>query len=823
MSGPGGGKLLAGVTASAIGLTLSVLVAWHLHEQENRGIREGFELELVERIDALQRELDMHVEALGGLKALYETVEPVRREQFRSFAGQTIARQPAIQALEWIPRVGRAARPRIEAEARRDGHDEFHITEQRQGGLVPAAERPEYFPVFYVEPLEGNRAALGFDLASDRVRKEALDAARDSGEMQVTEAISLVQEPSGFGFLVFAPVFRGDPSTVPGRRDSLRGFLLGVYRVDTIVAKALGPAGPGFALRLADRSQTLYVSESTGETADSEAHSEYGLEGAIGSRWTITAWPTEAYFASRRTLQPFAALAIGLGFTVVVVGYMCALAGRSGAVHGLVAERTSELTEANERLERQRAILQSILDNLGDGVVVADRNGKLILFNPAAEDILGVGLIESGPDEWTRLYGLYLPDGETPVPEDQLPLARALAGEPCRNVDLFVRNPSRPGGVFIRVTATPLKDRRGGAHGAVAVFRDITQRTWAEAVLRDSEARFRAIVEATASALIILSPEYKVQEFNPRAEAVFGVGRVDALGKDFFALCRPTEGRDLAEAALRKVLAGEGTAALEMPIRSQDGTERTLLWSFSRSSEAEDRSTTIIASGNDITERRQAEEARRVRELAAHLQSARENERAHLAREIHDELGQALTGLKFAISSLKRRTGTESAENRDRLAQIEQMIDGTISSVRHLAAALRPQVLDELGLLEAIRWQVREFRKQTGIFCSLELPDEEIDWDADRATAMFRVVQESLTNVARHARAKHVTVRVRRHESHILVEVVDDGRGITEEQLANSRSFGLLGMRERARMFGGTLRILRGDETGTIVTVRMPA
>ncbi len=151
------------------------------------------------------------------------------------------------------------------------------------------------------------------------------------------------------------------------------------------------------------------------------------------------------------------------------------------------------------------------------------------------------------------------------------------------------------------------------------------------------------------------------------------------------------------------------------------------------------------------------------------------------------------------------------------------MIDRTIDSVRRLAADLRPHILDELGMVEAIRWQVEEFQQRTGIPCEIELPGaEEVDWSADRATAMFRILQESLTNVGRHAGATRASVRVTKADDRVVLEVTDDGRGITEDQAENSRSFGLLGMRERARMFGGVLRVEAGESRGTTIVVSMP-
>jgi PAS domain S-box-containing protein len=472
-------------------------------------------------------------------------------------------------------------------------------------------------------------------------------------------------------------------------------------------------------------------------------------------------------------------------------------------------------------VRREREVLESVLDHLGDGVAVADAGGRLTMFNPAAERILGLGLTDSGPDQWSELYGLFHPDGKTRFGAEELPLARALAGDESREVEMFVRNKALRAGVFISVTATPIRAGDGSIRGAVALFRDITERKWAETLLRDSEARFRSIVEATASALLILSHDDRILEFNPEAERIFGHRRFEVLGQPFLELCLPVEFHAAVAADLREVRAGASPPGFETPVQTRDGRGRTILWSFTRLAGGEGRTASIIATGHDITERREAEETRRMRELAAHLQSARENERKHVAREIHDELGQALTGLRLEVSALARQaTGAQSGLP-ERFARLGGMIDGTIAAVRRLAAELRPQILDELGLLEAIRWQTREFESRSGIACTVELVEDEIHCGSDRAIAIFRILQESLTNVARHAGATHVVVRLRENGEQIVLEVEDDGRGITREQMKDARSFGLLGMQERARMFGGQL-VVEGRAGGTTVTVQMP-
>jgi signal transduction histidine kinase len=215
-----------------------------------------------------------------------------------------------------------------------------------------------------------------------------------------------------------------------------------------------------------------------------------------------------------------------------------------------------------------------------------------------------------------------------------------------------------------------------------------------------------------------------------------------------------------------------------------------------------------------------------LRNLAAHLQSAREAERTHLAREIHDELGQYLTGLKIDVASLEeliKQRGPEAGQQLLRKVQaMSQLLDTTVESVRKIASELRPAVLDSLGLLAAIEWQAEEFQRRTGIRCECFLTAEEAKLDRDCATAVFRILQESLTNIMRHANATRVTITLEQEAGQYLMEIKDDGEGIQADDLDKADSLGVLGMKERAHLFGGSVSIHGEPGKGTTVEVKIP-
>jgi signal transduction histidine kinase len=240
----------------------------------------------------------------------------------------------------------------------------------------------------------------------------------------------------------------------------------------------------------------------------------------------------------------------------------------------------------------------------------------------------------------------------------------------------------------------------------------------------------------------------------------------------------------------------------------------------------------ILEANADITERQRAEaelnhSQEQLRALADRLVKAREQEATRIARDLHDQFGRHLTTIKMDLRSIERDLDGEITSEvghvlREKAQAIGLTVDETMQTVRAIATQLRPGLLDDLGLAAAIEWQAEDFQKRSGILCSLTLSGEDPPVRRDQATALFRIFQEILTNVARHARAAKVWVYLGEDHGGIVLEVEGDGVGISQERLTEHRSLGLLGMRERALAFGGTVEIAGVSGQGTIVTVRMP-
>ncbi|MFQ6116262.1 MAG: histidine kinase, partial [bacterium] len=231
----------------------------------------------------------------------------------------------------------------------------------------------------------------------------------------------------------------------------------------------------------------------------------------------------------------------------------------------------------------------------------------------------------------------------------------------------------------------------------------------------------------------------------------------------------------------------------------------------------------------DITERKQVEEELRksrqqLRNLSAHLLSVREQERTHIARELHDELGQALSILQIDLTWLENRLRTETDKKLwpEKVKSMSKLVETTIKEVQRISRELRPGVLDNLGLAAAVEWQAKEFHKRTGIRCKLCLGVEDMEIGKDLSTALFRILQEALTNVARHSKASSVKINLVEKANKLILRIQDNGRGITTKQISDPGSMGLIGMRERVNFMNGELMLQGVPNKGTTLTVSVP-
>lgn len=231
---------------------------------------------------------------------------------------------------------------------------------------------------------------------------------------------------------------------------------------------------------------------------------------------------------------------------------------------------------------------------------------------------------------------------------------------------------------------------------------------------------------------------------------------------------------------------------------------------------------------NDITEKLKAEKELEqsneiLRQLTSHLQEIREEERKHIAREIHDELGQQLTVIKMDVSWIRKKTEATNSPVLDKIRDLTKILDDTVNTVRKISSRLRPSLLDDLGLVAAMEWYLNDFKQRTGIDIVFHLPKQELELPDSINTCLFRILQESLTNVARHAGATLVTVILNEDVETIKLMIKDDGKGYDVSNASGKRTLGIIGMKERAAMIGGKYNIYGKPGEGTIVSIEVPS
>ena len=352
-----------------------------------------------------------------------------------------------------------------------------------------------------------------------------------------------------------------------------------------------------------------------------------------------------------------------------------------------------------------------------------------------------------------------------------------------------------------------------------------------KAVLADTEDRFSAILESAMDAIITVNESQTVVVFNAAAENVFGWTRNEAIGGPLTRFLperfRHDHHRHLESFGLTGVTNRRmGDSTVLWALRA-DGTEFPIEASISQTGVDGRRLFTVIL--RDVTHRKAAEDALHqsqieLRELSAALLQAREDEKTSIARELHDELGQQLTALKMDLAWTRERLPAGRTDLADKLARMDATLDSTVNATRRISADLRPLMLDDLGLGDAAEWLVEDFAQRSGIACELDLDDAEdvSEFTPLVATALYRALQESLTNVARHAAATRVHVKLGFEAGEAVLSVEDDGRGIDDEDRRKPRSFGLKGLRERAHYLGGTAAVESSQDGGTRVRVCIP-
>lgn len=355
-------------------------------------------------------------------------------------------------------------------------------------------------------------------------------------------------------------------------------------------------------------------------------------------------------------------------------------------------------------------------------------------------------------------------------------------------------------------------------NGLVVFIRDITEKRKAQMALQEREARYRTLVEEAADAIMVYSPKLNTYvEVNKKAAEMFGYSEEELKTKspeDFLFHDDPIP------VPREKLESGEAIS-IERRMKRKDGTGLMVETTAKKLPDGN-----YLAFIRDITERKLAEEQTKrlsdeLRVLTNHLQKVREEERTHIAREIHDELGQQLTVMKMDASYVNKKIGEDQPLIKEKMNELLKMIDHTVKSIRRISSELRPSLLDDLGLIAAMEWHLDEFERRSGISKEFHSEVQALDLPDNVKINLFRIFQESLTNVARHSGGTHVIVKLNKSENELILTITDNGKGFDKEN-AGKKTLGILGMKERTIMIGGTYDIAGVAGEGTTVTVAIP-
>ena len=481
-----------------------------------------------------------------------------------------------------------------------------------------------------------------------------------------------------------------------------------------------------------------------------------------------------------------------------------------------------ETTQAKAKLQEEEARIKAILDTAMDAIISIDEQGMITSFNPATERIFGytkkeltgknLGTLMPSPyrEEHSRYIRNYLETGK-----------RKTIGF-CRELPAMRKN----GDIFpIELSVAEIRDERGCMF--TGVVRDVSERKKVEEELISSQAKYKDLYNNAPDMFVSVDAATGIiVECNQTLLTTTGYSKEEIIGHHVSEIYHP-DCEAMRTKAFQTFTRTGQVAEAELILKRKDGATIDISLSVSA---VRDKDGTILRSRSilrNISKSKQAEKAleqsrEELRNLSEHLQLVLEEERKSLARTIHDELGQSLTALKINASWLKTRLLENDGSLRERAEVLINLSNRAIQTVKRIWTKIRPELLDDLGLAAAIEWEAKQFQRDSGIPCHAIIDSEEINLNSKSSIAIYRIFQESLTNIARHAKASKITAHLKENNGQLILKISDNGKGIPKNKVSATNSLGLLGMRERARFLGGRLSITGKKDHGTVVTLTVP-
>lgn len=483
--------------------------------------------------------------------------------------------------------------------------------------------------------------------------------------------------------------------------------------------------------------------------------------------------------------------------------------GLSIFIRDITQQKRSE-----REINKVKDLADKLIDSLPGVFYFYDENGRFIRWNKQFEEVTGYSSEE--------IAGMH-PSDFFP-PEEKAYITERIKGVFEKGVNDADANFLTKSGDKIPYYFKAVLMHYEGKPCLLGYGIDITERKRAEAELKASEQKYKLLFESNPLSMWMLSlPDYNIIDVNHVTLQQYGYTKEEFLNLSVLDL-RPVEDIEKFKTNTHSEFRGIYHAGIWRHKKKNGNIMYIDIVTHDIMYKGQE---TRLVLANDVTEKYIAEEKLKesyeeIRNLTGHLQNVREEERLHIAREIHDELGQLLTVLKMDVSWLNKKTDSENVFAKEKLAEILTLIDTTVKTVRRIASELRPSLLDDLGLLPAMEWHLEEFERRSGITKEFHTPETELHLPDSLKIGLFRILQESLTNVARHSGAKNVSVSLFQKDKQLILTIKDNGNGIEEKPPGSRKTLGLLGMKERTTMMGGEYNITSVKGEGTTVTVVVP-
>lgn len=796
--------------ATALAFTFQLWL--HARQDAEHALQNDFDYRVREAIDDVSKRMKAYEQVMRGVDGLFANSGMVGRKEFHNYISQLRLKEDyaGIRGIRFVPIVQDAAKDRHIAAIRKEGLPSYTIW--------PEGQRDIYAPVAYSEPLDiRDQQALGYDMLSDYeypipgdsskgLRRAAMERARDSGNVVISGKLRLLykaEQDRHNDLVMFLPVYRSAAAhqTIAERRASIIGWACAVINVDGLMDGILGERNSEIDIEIYDGDEVSGMAKMF-DSQPSVLHQHPRFRTIrplkIADRmWTVPVHSLPGFEEQLDVEKPRIIAYIGvLTSLFLALLFWMLVRGRKRALK--MAAKLLLESHKNEMLLRTAS----------DGIHICDLEGNLVQANDAFCRMLGYTHEE--------MLGMNIAQWDAQFSPAEL---KAKIGS-MRSVNppFETRHRCRDGSIIdVEINASQVEI--GGRQLTYNSARNITGRKRAEAEIFAVQSQLKATLEAIPDLLFEIGLDGTYHNYHSSHPELLVAPAEVFIGKTVHEVL-PPEAADVVMLALREAFENGSSFGRQIELTFPQG----ILWfelSIARKASLVEPEPHFIVLARDISERKRSEQ--QLRNLTAHLQSVREDEKTNIAREIHDDLGALLTAMKIESYWLKAELSAMKATALfEHVHELSKMIDDASGVMRDVITGLRPTVLDDLGLLAALEWQAANFQKLTGIKSRVNCIGDKGDLDKMRSIELFRISQEALSNVAKHSGASWVEIEYHHSNEEVVMSVIDNGRGIAKTPADTTQHYGILGMRERTGQLGGEISIDTPPGGGFSLTVILP-